>query len=99
MNEQTQAQFETSHSTLKENQNNSNSTSEEQFRNEQIPNTPYRLIGNKSKGYVLAIGTYIITQPKPTPDEAEDELNSNTWNIIFNTIILLNNLLKNETNQ
>lgn len=56
--------------------------SNEQFYSEKVENTPFRVVGEKGKGYRLIFGTEAIGELKQTPEEAMLELEMDTWNII-----------------
>lgn len=57
-------------------------SSNEQFYNEKVLNTPFRVVGEKGKGYRLIFGTEAIGELRPTPEQAMLELETDTWNII-----------------
>lgn len=48
----------------------------------EIKGTPFTLTGNEDQGYFLTLGNYRLTEAKETPEEATEEIESNTWNII-----------------
>lgn len=75
---------------------------EKLITNDPIPNTPFRLIGNTQQGYAIGIGNYRLTEPKPTEEEAIEELVLNRWNITANMIVAITEtyrkLIKQEEN-
>ena len=57
----------TQHS-VEENQNNS------KFTNEELNNTPFRIIGSEEQGYAIALGKYRLTTLQPTKDKAIEQI-------------------------
>lgn len=57
--------------------------------NEAIQGTPFRIVGNPSQGYCITIGTYKLTEPTETINEAKDQLHLQEWNIIANMIVII----------
>lgn len=57
--------------------------------NDPIKNTPFRLIGNTTQGYAIAMGNYRLTEPKETTEEALEELEFNQWNIFANMVVII----------
>lgn len=55
---------------------------------EKIEDTVFS-IANNDKGWFLAIGPNIITQPKPTRKECLEQLEKDMWNIIMKMIIVV----------
>lgn len=51
-----------------------------------IENTPFRTVGNEDQGYCLTLGMFRITETKKTPEEAEQILSEQPWNILLNVI-------------
>lgn len=66
--------------------------------NDVILNTPFRVYGNDEKGYCLILGNNVITEPKPTAQEAIDELKTNMWNIMLNAICVIFTQLQTKQN-
>lgn len=62
--------------------------------NTPIPNTPFRLIGNKKTGWSAALGKYQITPTQPTKHLVIADLERDKWNIITNMIILMPDIMK-----
>lgn len=56
------------------------------FYNAPIPNTPFRCLGDDRNGYILTLGKYRLAGPEPTPENIENLLDTDRWNIIFNMI-------------
>lgn len=57
--------------------------------NDPIPNTPFRIIGNPTQGYALTIGKYILTDAKPTEEEAQKILTTLDWHLLANMVVIL----------
>lgn len=57
---------------------------------EQIPNTPFWIIGNKTDGYYLVMGKYRLTEVKNTKEEVKTHLLENIWHVILSMIIAVN---------
>lgn len=57
--------------------------------NEPIEDTPFRLIGNPTNGYAIAIGMHRLTEPKPTIEKAKEVLLNVQWNLIANMIVAI----------
>lgn len=53
---------------------------------EQIKNTPFDLAGNEEHGYFIGAGKYRFTEPRPTKEEALNDLDELQWLIIANMI-------------
>lgn len=84
---------------------NSNSSNEIHHR-EQVPNTPFWIIGNETKGYILVMGKHKLTETKQTPDAVKKLLKNDLYNImlkmmiaIFETISQINNENNKTTEQ
>lgn len=54
--------------------------------NEEVPNTPFRLVGSEEKGYALTIREYMLTEFKPTKLEALQNMENNMWILTANLI-------------
>lgn len=57
--------------------------------NEEIPNTPFRVISFDEKNYYLCIGQSAISLPQKTPEDALYQLQSDMWNIITRICALM----------
>jgi hypothetical protein len=66
-----------------------NKNSTETIHRHRIENTPFDVIGNEERGYFLAFGKYRITQPKPTIEETEKQLQENMWPIICDVMTII----------
>lgn len=66
--------------------------------NEEIPNTPFRMVGNDETGYSAAIRNYMLTKPMPTKDECLKALERNKWTVHANMIIALTEIIEQEKN-
>lgn len=55
--------------------------------NYQIPETPFRMVGNQQQGYMITMGKYQMTLPKKTELQALNEMEEKRWQIIANMII------------
>lgn len=53
----------------------------ELMHREQIPNTPFWILGNQEKGYFLAIGKNKCTVNYPTIEEAKEQINIQPMNL------------------
>lgn len=71
---------------------NADQTNRENYSmtNEPIKGTPFRLIGNNTQGYSLAVGKYKLTEPKETREDALRILTKVDWDIIANMIVIIN---------
>lgn len=59
-----------------------------------VPDTGFDIIGNKEKGYFVALGIYRITEPKQTIKECEQMIKQKNYEIILGLIsasIIMNN--------
>lgn len=50
--------------------------------NEEIEGTPFRLVGNKEKGYFIAFGKYKLTETEETKTAATNKLTTNQWDVL-----------------
>lgn len=71
-----------------ESPDNSNSSTEITFR-ENLPGTPYWVVGNKEKGYILTFMKWQLTDKMKTPLDIELYLEANKYDIILKTIICI----------
>lgn len=55
--------------------------------NEEVPGTPFRLVGDKEHGYALTLGKNRLTEPRKNKDEIINELMYVDWNLIANMIV------------
>jgi len=58
--------------------------------NEPIEETPFRLVGNTETGYAITMGKYRLTKWTKTKEEALNKLETESWNIIANMIVVIN---------
>lgn len=64
-------------------ENPDNSTSSEHLiEKEQIPKTPFWVVGNKEKGYFLTYGKWKITDNFQSMEEAKTALHEEQWHIM-----------------
>lgn len=68
-------------------QNNSQSHSEPEITNQPVEYTPFRLIGQKNKGYFITIADQRLSEYFETEAEALQSINDKNWNLIANLII------------
>jgi|SRR5579863_7209065 len=59
---------------------------EEAFTNEEVKNTPFRLVHMPNTGYFLILGNARISNIWQTKEEVEIELYENQWSIVCNMI-------------
>lgn len=57
--------------------------------NDPIPNTPFRLIGNNTQGYAIAVGNKRLTEPVDTKEDALIVLGVVPWNLLVNVIVAI----------
>lgn len=95
-NKETSEQFTTYTDVLK--QNNSDSSEADKTSYEPIENTPFFMVGSEKKGYFIALGNHRMTEPKPTKEEAREELEIKKWNIIANLFIVMDEAKKQYDN-
>lgn len=70
-----------------ENQNKENSSEDTQLiERENIKNTPFIVVGNEEKGYILTLGKFKLTENMPTKEEAIALLYTDKWHIILRMI-------------
>lgn len=62
----------------------------------EITGTPFKITGNKTKGYWLTMGPYRLTEVKHTKLEVIEELEDNKWNIIARCIQVTHDFEKNK---
>lgn len=74
-----------------ENQNKENYSEEdtELIKREAIPNTPFFVVGNDEKGYIITLGKFKLTENEETKTAAIDKLITDQWNIIFRMVTTL----------
>ena len=58
----------------------------ENFLNEIVENTPFRIIGNPTKGYSLTLGNHIISEPNQYKDSVLNLAYEMPWKVIMNVI-------------
>lgn len=76
-----------------ENTNNSNSS--EIIEREQIENSPFTIVGNQETGYFITMGPYRLHEPVATKEDVMNYLLRNTYNVILDMIIIVNEINKN----
>lgn len=69
---------------------------EELLEQHELEGTPFKAVGNKERGYFLALGRNKLTNEFKDPDEVKDALEKNKWNVIVNLIVQISNLTVNE---
>lgn len=67
-----------------------NHSGEQLLEREQIPNSPFWIIGNRIDGYYLVLGHYRLTDVYNTKQEVVDFVNNRPWDIILGMIISVN---------
>ena len=74
----------------------------ENFLNEIVNNTPFRIIGNETTGYSLTLGNHIITEPNQNKDSLLNLAYEMPWKEIMNVIAIMinyNNINNQKQNQ
>lgn len=64
--------------------------------NEQLENTPFRIVGNKQQGYCLTLGKYKVTDTVETEEKAIAILDEKAWIVMANMIVLMYLEMKKE---
>jgi hypothetical protein len=77
----------TTQNSSEENQNKQESG--DTFIREQIPNTPFWLVGNEEKGYIIVMGKHRISDYYQTKEDAELSINTQMWKTILNVIAIM----------
>lgn len=66
------------------------STDEKQIvERQELPETPFHVVGNKNHGYFIALGRYRLTDTFEEKREAIDQLTYSKWKVITNLISTL----------
>jgi hypothetical protein len=79
----TQSTSPSGHETHNNNYGNNHTT------NEQIEDTPFRLVGNKEDGYCITMGNYKLTQPTMTKEAAVKKLQKEQWSLTATMIVTM----------
>lgn len=83
------------------NTQNEENKSKYSVTNEQLPLSPFRLVGNTEQGYTITLREYMLTERKPTKEEAIALIPETDWKFMINTLTAIMNIyqdiLKNET--
>lgn len=83
----------TQNSTEENHTNNSNSN----YEREQIPNTPFWIIGDLENGYSLIMGKWkLTTESHKTKLDLKEWMIKNRWNIILSMIICVTQDIKEQ---
>lgn len=82
-----QAELLSTQSNVEENQ--SKEPSSELIHREDVENTPFQVVGNDEKGWIITIGRFKLTENRPTKIEALQELQIRPWAITLRLITTL----------
>jgi hypothetical protein len=52
-------------------------------------NTPFWLVGNEEKGYIIVMGKHRISDYYQTKEDAELSINTQMWKTILNVIAIM----------
>lgn len=63
---------------------------------EKIENSPFYVIGNEEKGYMIVLGKNIVTDPVPTIEECKQQLQTGMWNIILKVAAIVHEAIAKE---
>lgn len=77
-----------------ENDQNNENSSDQLVEKIKIEKTPFHVVGNKDHGYFIAIGRNRVSEKRPTPEEAEELLVTDFWEILANLVVTFNDLMK-----
>lgn len=74
-------------------------TNKENYSNDapvyaKVEGTPFHVIGEKEKGYILVSGTYQLTEYLETPEKAIEYLETHTWEIVITLITMVIHMTK-----
>lgn len=64
-------------------------SSSEIHTREEIEGTPFVIVGNEERGYMLTTGDHMVSEYQPTVWEAKQLLETEKWNIITNLMIVV----------
>lgn len=72
-------------------------SSEIPMTNEEVPGTPFRIVGNHDNGYFVALGFHRLTPTIPNKSSLLERINSSNqdWNFTVNVIAAIFDQLKN----
>lgn len=69
--------------------------------NEQLPLSPFRLVGNTEQGYTITLREYMLTERKPTKEQAIELIPEMDWKFMINALTAIidiyQQILKQET--
>lgn len=72
--------------TTEETQQNNNNSPSELVEREKVEGTGFEIIGNKEKGYFVALGIFRITEPKPSKGILRKMIQHKDYEIILGLI-------------
>lgn len=88
---------------IEETQQNNNNSPSELIEREKVENTGFEIIGNKEKGYFVALGIYRITEPRPSKGECRKMIANKDYEIMLGlmsaSIIMSKTDLKKEVQE
>jgi hypothetical protein len=61
---------------------------------EQIENTPFKIVGNKQRGYFLSMGLYRISDNLQSPKAVKEWLKNNQWHVTGNMVVCMLETMK-----
>ncbi|UIB81446.1 hypothetical protein [Flyfo microvirus Tbat2_116] len=61
-----------------------------------VANTPFTIVGNREKGYMLTLGVYKLTDYVETMEEVRELLVKDQWNITIRLVATLHEAILNE---
>lgn len=76
----------------KQSTNSKQSASEELVNKYQVPGTAFQIIGNKEKGYFIALGQYRVSDPQKTVQDCQTMIDNKDWDLIVNLMGLTTRL-------
>lgn len=68
---------------------------DELLERDEIENTPFHVVGNRDRGYFIALGAYRLTELYPDKSSAVLSMDENKWTLILTMIgVAVEQLLK-----
>lgn len=61
----------------------------EKFTYKKLENTPFHIIGDDEKGYILVSGTFQLTEYMSTPNLVEEYFDTHPWEICITLITMV----------
>lgn len=74
---------------------NQNKEASSIFHREEIPNSPFVIVGEQSQGFYMLMGRYRMTPAMSTPEEVKTYAEKNLWNIILQMALSVYNEMQN----